>query len=247
MWGATDFAYVLWLVTRMPVVPLLAQMRIVATVMDVHVSNCASAYLATFAMPLLAFLRPGYFGTPLGSLLLTVHINSIWALIGITLVTGAVYEWYSTEMVRACKRSEYQQQGAGGGAPLTVGSLAVKDRSVWAVLPHCTPAAAANFFLTMLPWVWAPITAVMYLLGPSAVAQTRLIFSSRMGKVHVSPKSVPTPSSTPRPGATPTPMRSERESVDHSPSAPLTPLHSGMESFRPIKLVLPSTGGRREA
>ena len=97
-----------------------------------------------------------------------------------------------------------------------------------------------NFFLKMLPWVWAPITAVMYLLGPSAVAQTKLIFSNRMRKAHVSPKSVPTPASTPRPGATPTPMRSERESVDHSPSAPLTPMHGGLESFRPIKLVLPS-------
>jgi hypothetical protein len=97
--------------------------------------------------------------------------------------------------------------------------------------------AAANFFLKMLPWVWAPITAVMYLLGPSAVAQTKLIFSNRMRKAHVSPKSVPTPASTPRPGATPTPLRSERESVDHSPSAPLTPLMpSGGDSFRPIKL-----------
>jgi hypothetical protein len=191
-------------------------------------------------MPLLAFLRPGYFGTPLGALLLTVHINSIWALIGITMVTGMVYEWYAAEMVRACKRSEYQLQGA---APLPVGSLVVKDRSVWAVLPHCTPMAAAMFFLKMLPWAWAPIAAVMYLLGPSAVAQTKLIFSNRMRKAHVSPKSVPTPSSTPRPGATPTPMRSERESVDHSPSAPLTPLHSGLESFRPIKLNLPSFSG----
>ena len=272
MWGATDLAYVLWLVVRMPVVPLLSQLRIVSTVADVHVSNCASAFLATFAMPLLAFLRPGYFATPLGSLLLTVHVNSIWTLIAITLVTGAVYEWYAPEMVRVCKRgmdfplaatpppsslpspsfssTSSSSTSSTSSPPLTIGSLPVRSRSVWAALPNMTAGACLDFFLRMLPWVWAPITAVMYLLGPAAVAQTRLIFANRMRKAHVSPKSVPTPSSTPRPGATPTPQRSERESVDLSPAAPLTPQHGGMggDNFRPIKLVLPAGAGgaRRE-
>jgi hypothetical protein len=58
-----------------------------------------------------------------------------------------------------------------------------------------------NYALMMLPWVWAPITAVVYMLAPAAMAQTKLMFQNRMRKAHVSPKSSPTPVATPRPGA----------------------------------------------
>ena len=351
MWGATDMAFILWCVLRVPGVPLLAQLRIVATVIDAHVSTCASAFLSTFAMPLLALLRPGYYATPLGSLLLTVHVNSIYALLFITFCTGAVYEWYAGEMVRVCKRgpgasqelpvfypytrgasavgegggeagsaaagsggssssssSSAQPLGAagaaamqpsalasaasadsldgaaaaaaaaavaatagaaalgaaaapsasaaasavsaagsitlpgssssssssggasalsplnlshvvslsesrgllaqdsssrGGSANLAVGTLPSADRTLLGRLRSgaITWLSASDYMLKMLPWVWAPITAVVYMLGPAAMAQTKLMCQNRMRKAHVSPKSSPTPVATPRPGA----------------------------------------------
>ena len=217
MWGATDLAYILWLVVRMPGVPFFSQMRIVATVFDVHISTCASAFLSTFAMPLLALLRPGYFATPLGQTLLTVHVNSIWVLIAITLITGAIYEWYAADMVKACKRSadkvdlcpeEVEESSSPErGVPLSVvGTLPRVNRSIFGRLRSgaVTWNSSRDYALRMLPWVWAPLTAVMYLLGPAAVAQTKLMYQNRMRKAHVSPKSSPTPIQTPRPGgATP--------------------------------------------
>ena len=123
MWGATDLAYIMWLIMRKPGVPFFVQMRIFATVTDVHISSAASAFLSTFAMPLLALLRPGYFGTPLGHTLLVSHEYAIVFLIFITIVTGAVYEWYAAEMVSACKpkfiaadyESGLEVAGGGGG------------------------------------------------------------------------------------------------------------------------------------
>jgi hypothetical protein len=304
MWGATDLAFILWCVLRVPGVPFLAQIRIVATVIDAHVSTCASAFLSTFAMPLLALLRPGYYATPLGSLLLTVHINSIWILIGITMCTGAVYEWYASEMVRVCKRgpaaaAEYppvpaaggccggggggagagaaaapslaiaeaggllgsssSSSGGGGGgggggaafdgpAPSSdaLGTLPICDRSMWGRLRSgaMTHASVLEYALKMLPWAWAPITAVVYMLAPASVAQTKLMFQNRMRKAHVSPKSSPTPVQTPRPGAaTPTVASLGGGGVGESPTQ-MQQVVSALEAFAPsartIKLQLPA-------
>jgi hypothetical protein len=41
MWGATDLAYIMWLMCRMPIVPFFSQLRIIATVTDVHISSAA--------------------------------------------------------------------------------------------------------------------------------------------------------------------------------------------------------------
>ena len=236
MWGATDLAYIMWLIMRKPGVPFFTQMRIFATVTDVHISSAASAFLSTFAMPLLALLRPGYFGTPLGHTLLVTHEYAIVFLIFITVVTGAVYEWYAAEMVSACKpkfiSADYENglEVAGGGGGVIVGgndslgggsgsgamslsstfsppgTLDRRQRSTPASVfaNGMTLSRATDYGLRMLPWLWAPITAIMYLLGPSAWAQTMLIFYNRQRKPHVSPKTSPTPQSTPRPGPTPT-------------------------------------------
>jgi len=231
----------------MPAVPLLSQLRIVATVFDVHISTCASAFLSTFAMPLLALLRPGYFGTPLGQILLSVHVYSIWALIGITLVTGAIYEWYAADMVKVCKRSgaetdshnvhrknveeeASQHRELGVSSLSVVGTLPRVDRSILGRLRSgaITWETSMEYALRMLPWVWAPITAVMYLLGPAAVAQTKLIYQNRMRKAHVSPKNSPTPIHTPRPGgATPLPGMGFDEGLNQAQIA------SALEAFVP--------------
>lgn len=231
MWGATDLAYVMWLMIHKPGLPFFSQVRIFATVTDVHISSAASAFLSTFAMPLLALMRPGYFGTPLGHTLLITHEYAIVFLIFITIVTGAVYEWYAAEMVTACK-PKFVEGGVGGGEILSAGVVSAGMGGVCGVAgaasqlgtPQSPPgtldrryrltpmtvlshglsfARVYAYLIRMLPWLWAPITAVMYLLGPSAWAQTILIFYNRQRKPHVSPKSSPTPLSTPRPGATP--------------------------------------------
>ena len=206
MWGATDLAYILWLMIRMPVVPFFSRIRIFATVTDVHISSAASAFLSTFAMPLLALLRPGYFGTPLGHILLVSHEYAICFLIFITLVTGAIYEWYAAGMVEACKpRPRTAADEDAGLKPLPLGTLTrhVRSTPCSEFSGGMTFSRAATYLLQLLPWIWAPITAVMYLLGPSSVAQTRLICNNRMRKAHVSPKAMPTPVSTPRSSVTP--------------------------------------------
>ena len=138
-----------------------------------------------------------------------------------------------------------EEGGSSDRVPLTVvGTLPRVDRSVLGRLRsgQVTWAGAWDYAFKMLPWVWAPITAVLYLLGPAAVAQTKLMFQNRMRKAHVSPKSSPTPIQTPRPGgATPLPG-----AIPSSSGEGLNPqqLSSALEAFapggRPIKLNLPT-------
>ena len=104
-----------------------------------------------------------------------------------------------------------------------------------------TFSRAIDYGLRMLPWLWAPITAIMYLLGPSAWAQTMLIFYNRQRKPHVSPKTSPTPQSTPRPGATPTNAQSAGAEPLSSSSAQATPSRDEIVSFSSS----PTAGGVR--
>ena len=121
-----------------------------------------------------------------------------------------------------------------------------------------TYASAADYALRMLPWAWAPITAVVYMLAPAAMAQTKLMFQNRMRKAHVSPKSSPTPVATPRPGAaTPSGLGSSgggggggSGGAADSPTQMQQVIHA-LEAFAPsarmVKLQLPAalTFGRR--
>lgn len=106
MWGATDMAYILWLWKQVPKVPIASAIRIVLTVLDVHISACSVVFISTFALPIMSFLKPEFFQTPMGSRLLTVHQICVAVLFCVTLLTGIIYEWYCTEMVQACKRRE---------------------------------------------------------------------------------------------------------------------------------------------
>jgi len=208
-------------------------------------------------MPLLALLRPGYFATPTGHFLLIAHEAAIVFLVTLTVASGAIYEWYASELVAACKpppgapppafgaaaeagaaadAGAGAAAGGGGGggagalaggdgAALPVGTLARRARSTpcRVLATGVSASRAAGYLLSLLPWLWAPITAVLYLLGPSAVAQTMLIFYNRQRKAHVSPKAAPTPTSTPRPGATPTLLAAP----DSAPSPLATPARGG--------------------
>lgn len=270
MWGATDFAYILWLFFKVKTVPLPAALRMVGTVVDVHLSTCSFVFLSTFAMPMLALLKPGFLSTGVGPTLVSTQQYIVLMLYALTIVTGLTYEWYAGEMVAACKRRE-NIMGATPGAedhflapppsspshmrhaspsatasvspsgaaadpipptalalaasssptsptpssassshlsshhmgprPLVMGMLERKNRNVFAMLPKVTGAGTFDYCIRMLPWLWTPLVVILYLLGPAALAQTKLIVSNRMKKPHVSAKLAMTPSPTPRPGA----------------------------------------------
>lgn len=106
MWGATDMAYILWLWKQVPKVPIATALRIVLTVLDVHLSACSTVFVSSFALPIMGFLRPDFLNFQLGQTLLSVHQTSVLILFFVTLLTGFIYEWYCTEMVEACKRRE---------------------------------------------------------------------------------------------------------------------------------------------
>ncbi len=152
---------------------------------------------------------------------------------------------------------------SGTSTSQAVGTLPSRDRSVLGLLRSgaITAPRAMNYALMMLPWVWAPITAVVYMLAPAAMAQSKLMFQNRMRKAHVSPKSSPTPVATPRPGAaTPSGLGGGGGGSFGASSASSTPGESptqmqqvihALEAFGPsarmVKLQLPAalTFGRR--
>ena len=134
----------------------------------------------------------------------------------------------------------------GGSALLAVGTLPNADRTLLGRLRSgaMTWLSASDYMLKMLPWVWAPITAVIYMLGPAAMAQTKLMCQNRQRKAHVSPKSSPTPVATPRPGAaTPNSLSSGGGGTGESPTH-MQQVILALEAFAPgarvAKLQLPA-------
>lgn len=101
MWGATDVAYVLWLAVKLTHVPLAERLALVVTVLDVHLSASVIALLGSFAFPILMLLRPDWAASDDGRIALLLQKMLTAALLGLTFVTGACYEWHATDCLRA--------------------------------------------------------------------------------------------------------------------------------------------------
>ena len=104
MWGATDSAYVLWMALRGPRLPLLATLRLALTVIDLHSSPLISFLISVLAFAASSWLSPEYYQTAEGVFVLSLQnsLASVFFVIG--LATGATYEWYTGEIVAACRR-----------------------------------------------------------------------------------------------------------------------------------------------
>jgi len=104
MWGATDSAYVLWMSVRGPSLPLSAKLRLALTVIDMHTSPLITFLISVIAFVVGSWLSPAYYATPEGVFVLAVQNYLAFVFFWIGLATGAIYEWYTGEIVAACRR-----------------------------------------------------------------------------------------------------------------------------------------------
>ena len=230
MWGATDSAYVLWMALRGPRLPWRATLRLAATVVDLHTSPLITFLVSALAYAVSQWLAPEYYRTPEGLFVVELQnrLASIFFYIG--LATGAVYEWYSGEVVAALRRaglpgeelmphssgvvfaeaaaegaasrSGRHRRGAADGPPARKrGELECVDTSPLGTLSRCSRRRLHVYLLRLLPWLAGPLVALAYFALPAIVAQTTLIFRNRQRSAHVSPKSSPTSSAATERGA----------------------------------------------
>ena len=136
---------------------------------------------------------------------------------------------------------------AGGAEPATSprnGGRAVFGPSFTAKREHS--GSIFGFIARLSAWLWAPLVAVLYLLAPASFAQTKLIFTDRMGKIHVSPKSAP--AATPTAGSSSSsslasPLSSSGERGSLTPSSSGGSISASSSSATPLTVCVGGGSG----
>jgi hypothetical protein len=118
MWGATDIAYVLWLSIKAPIVPFWSRVRLVITVLDVHVNSSMSSFYSTLGFLVLQAFRSDWLEGE-GRTFKRSHQGMVAFAFCISLVTGLIYEWYALEMVAALKRRVHYDGGRSPSGSIT--------------------------------------------------------------------------------------------------------------------------------
>ena len=118
MWGATDIAYILWLSIKAPIVPFWSRVRLVITVLDVHVNSSMSSFYSTLGFLVLQAFRSDWLEGE-GRTFKRSHQGMIAFAFCISLATGLVYEWYALEMVAALKRRVHYDGGRSPSGSIT--------------------------------------------------------------------------------------------------------------------------------